>query len=103
MKRLCCVALTAAMLMIPMPTVSAVGTSASAAILMEAAPELKSNEQLVVESQKYLADKYTADASRWGEIDAERWNAFYRWLNENDLMEAEIPMDAGFTNDYLPD
>lgn len=36
MKRLCCVALTAAMLMIPMPTVSAVGTSASAAILMEA-------------------------------------------------------------------
>ena len=75
----------------------------AAAILMEAAPELKSNEQLVVESQKYLADKYTADASRWGEIDAERWNAFYRWLNENDLMEAEIPMDAGFTNDYLPD
>ena len=75
----------------------------AAAILMEAAPELKSNEQLVVESQKYLADKYTADASRWGEIDAERWNAFYRWLNENNLMEAEIPMDAGFTNDYLPD
>ncbi|MBQ2739488.1 MAG: ABC transporter substrate-binding protein [Oscillibacter sp.] len=74
----------------------------AAAILLEAAPELKSNEQLVVESQKYLADQYVADASRWGEIDPARWDAFYGWLNENDLMEADIPAGAGFTNDYLP-
>ena len=70
--------------------------------MLEAAPELKSNEQLVVESQKYLADQYVADASRWGEIDPARWDAFYGWLNENDLMEADIPAGAGFTNDYLP-
>lgn len=31
--------------------------------------------------QEYLADKYQADAARWGYIDPARWNAFYGWLN----------------------
>lgn len=74
----------------------------AAAILMEAAPELGSNEKLVVESQKYLSQQYIADASRWGEFDAARWDGFYAWLNENALVEEEIPAGAGFTNDYLP-
>ena len=74
----------------------------AAAILMEAAPELGSNEKLVVESQKYLSQQYIADASRWGEFDAARWDGFYAWLNENGLVEEEIPAGAGFTNDYLP-
>ena len=74
----------------------------AAAILMEAAPELGSNEKLVVESQKYLSQQYIADAGRWGEFDAARWDGFYAWLNENGLVEEEIPAGAGFTNDYLP-
>ena len=74
----------------------------AADILLEQCPELKSNRELVVESQKYLADKYTADASQWGIFDAERWNAFYNWLNENDLVSADIPENTGFSNDYLP-
>ena len=75
---------------------------AAADILMNSAPELKSNAQLVYASQRYLADKYTADAQRWGEFDANRWSAFYQWLNENDLLENEIDTDCGFTNEYLP-
>ena len=74
----------------------------AAAILMEAAPELGSNEKLVVESQKYLSKQYIADAPRWGEFDAARWDGFYAWLNDNGLVEEEIPAGAGFTNDYLP-
>ena len=74
----------------------------AAAILMEAAPELGSNEKLVVESQKYLSKQYIADAPRWGEFDAARWDGFYAWLNENGLVEEQIPAGAGFTNDYLP-
>ena len=74
----------------------------AAAILMEAAPELGSNEKLVVESQKYLSQQYIADAGRWGEFDAARGDGFYAWLNENGLVEEEIPAGAGFTNDYLP-
>jgi len=75
----------------------------AADILMEAAPELKSNSELVYASQEYLAAEYIADASRWGEFDADRWADFYDWLNENKLLENEIDPDYGFTNAYLPD
>ena len=75
----------------------------AADILMEAAPELKANAELVYASQAYLADEYIADADRWGVFDADRWNGFYNWLSENDLVESDIPENTGFTNAYLPD
>ncbi|MBE6563131.1 MAG: ABC transporter substrate-binding protein [Ruminococcaceae bacterium] len=75
----------------------------AADILMEAAPELKSNSELVYASQEYLAAEYISDASRWGEFDGERWAAFFRWLNENSLVEGELEPDFGFTNEYLPE
>ena len=74
----------------------------AADILMEAAPELKSNSELVYKSQEYLAKEYKSDASRWGEFDSKRWSAFYSWLNENDLLEEDIDINHGFTNKYLP-
>lgn len=73
----------------------------AAQILCEASPEL--DAQLVEASQEYLSDQYKAEVERWGYIDPERWNAFYQWLNENGLNETEIPVDAGFSNDYLPE
>lgn len=73
----------------------------AADILMEAAPELKSNPELVYASAEYLAGEYIADASRWGEMDAERWAAFFSWLNENELLEDVVDPYAGFTNDFL--
>lgn len=72
----------------------------AAKILCEQVPEL--DLEMVTESQKWLADQYTADAERWGYIDPARWDAFYSWLQENDL-SGEIPAGTGFTNDYLPD
>lgn len=72
----------------------------AADILCEAAPEL--DKKLVMASQKYLADQYQAEAEYWGYIDAERWNNFYKWVNENELVEGEVPLDTGFTNGYLP-
>lgn len=73
----------------------------AAEILCEAAPELDS--ELVVASQEYLAEQYKAEVEQWGYIDPERWNSFYQWLNENGLVENEIPENAGFSNDYLPE
>ncbi len=73
----------------------------AAEILCEAAPEL--DMELVKASQEYLADQYKAEVEQWGYMDPDRWNAFYQWLNENDLTEAEIPENTGFTNDYLPE
>ncbi|WP_313073635.1 ABC transporter substrate-binding protein [Lacrimispora sp.] len=72
----------------------------AAEILLKAAPELDKN--LVIESQKYLADKYQADVDVWGYIDPKRWNRFYNWLNERGLSNPAIPENTGFSNDYLP-
>lgn len=72
----------------------------AADILCKAAPEL--DKELVLASQKYLADRYQAEAKCWGYIDADRWNNFYKWINDNKLVEGEIPLNTAFTNDYLP-
>lgn len=72
----------------------------AAEILLEQVPTL--DKEIVVKSQEYLAGQYKAEESRWGYIDPERWNAFYKWVNENELVEKKIPMNFGFTNDYLP-
>ena len=71
----------------------------AAAILCEQVPEL--DPELIGESQKWLSEQYIADADTWGVIDGDRWNAFYGWLNENGLVEFEIPADHGYTNDFL--
>ena len=72
----------------------------AAEILCKAAPEL--DLELVKASQMYLADKYQAEAEQWGYIDATRWNHFYNWLNEKELVEKDIPENTGFSNEYLP-
>ena len=72
----------------------------AADILCKASPEL--DKELVLASQKYLANQYQAEAEYWGYIDAERWNNFYKWVNDNQLVEGEILMDTGFSNEYLP-
>lgn len=71
----------------------------AAAILVEAAPEV--DLDLTLASQRFLADRYVADAERWGVFDPERWDAFYAWMNEQGLTERPLPMGAGFTNEYL--
>ena len=62
---------------------------------------LKGSEDLVIASQKWLADKYVADAPTWGYIDPERWDPFYAWLYDEGLIEKELPAGTGFSNDYL--
>ena len=72
----------------------------AADILCAAAPEL--DKELVVASQKYLAGQYKADAPYWGYMDENRWNNFYQWVNDHELVEGKVMLDAGFTNEYLP-
>lgn len=71
----------------------------AADILLKHVPELDSEQ--VKKSQAYVSQQYKADVERWGYMDPARWNAFYHWVDENKLFEAEIPENAGFTNDYL--
>ncbi|MEE1314935.1 MAG: ABC transporter substrate-binding protein [Faecalimonas sp.] len=72
----------------------------AAEILCRVAPEL--DEELVRASQRYLSERYQAEAPYWGYMEKERWNAFYQWVNENKLTEDAVPLDTGFTNDFLP-
>lgn len=62
---------------------------------------LKDSEQLVLASQKWLADHYIADAQQWGYIAPERWDRFYTWLSDNNLVEQPLPAGTGYTNEYL--
>lgn len=62
---------------------------------------LAGESELVKESQKWISKEYISDAESWGVIDPARWDAFYNWLNENKLLEKELPAGTGFTNDYL--
>ena len=62
---------------------------------------LNGSEELVKESQKWMAGQYISDAKKWGYIDPARWNNFYKWLTDNKLVEKDISSNVGFTNDYL--
>lgn len=73
----------------------------AAEILLKDNPEL--DAQIVTASQEYLKDEYIADAPKWGYIDSNRWNQFYDWLFENELIGVEIADDFGFTNEFLPE
>lgn len=62
---------------------------------------LKGSEELVTASQKWLANEYKSDVEQWGYIDPARWDGFYQWLWENQLIAKELPAGTGFSNDYL--
>lgn len=71
----------------------------AAEILLSADDAL--SEDLVKASQEWMRDKYKDEGVEWGYIDPERWGAFYRWLNEEKLLEGELSPEAGFTNEFI--
>ena len=72
----------------------------AAEILVKHAPEL--DLELITASQKYLAKEYKAEVAQWGYIDQTRWDNFYTWLADNQLIPKKLKAGEGFTNDYLP-
>ena len=73
----------------------------AAEILIKNAPELKDKKDFILESQKYLSKQYASNKDHWGEFDANRWNAFYRWINENKITKQPLAENTGFSNDYI--
>ncbi len=67
--------------------------------LLAHAPEL--DEELVLASQEWLADRYRGEAEIWGIQHLETWESYSRWLFEFGLIE-EIPdSEKAFTNEFL--
>lgn len=71
----------------------------AAEILVKHVPEL--DLDLIKASQHFLAKEYKAEVTKWGTFDGARWNRFYAWLYDNQLIEMPIAENVGFTNDYL--
>lgn len=75
----------------------------SAKILIKYNPELAKNKDLILASQKYLSSVYASNPEKWGEIDSKRWNEFYNWVNNQNILKEKIPLNKGFSNEYLKD
>jgi ABC-type nitrate/sulfonate/bicarbonate transport system substrate-binding protein len=75
----------------------------AAEILVENAPELEEQADFVSASQAWISERYAENPEEWGYIDEERWNAFYDWLYENDLVETDLTETQRFTNEFLGD
>jgi ABC-type nitrate/sulfonate/bicarbonate transport system substrate-binding protein len=72
----------------------------AAKILLKYAPEL--DEKIVVESQKYLAGQYKADAEKWGYQKEEVWRRYAEWLHSTGFLKEMIDVTKAFTNEFLP-
>ncbi|WP_258535533.1 ABC transporter substrate-binding protein [Bacillus sp. 03113] len=72
----------------------------SAEILLNYAPEI--NKELAIESQKFLSDKYQAEASEWGIMKADVWTNYAKFMKENHLIKKNLNVNDAFTNEFLP-
>nr|WP_314278070.1 ABC transporter substrate-binding protein [uncultured Peptostreptococcus sp.] len=75
--------------------------SGAADILSKAVPEL--NKDLVKASQEYLAKLYKDDAPRWGEMKADVWKNYAKFMKDNGLIKNNLKVDEAFTNEFLPE
>lgn len=78
---------------------AAINPEKAGQILIQENPNL--DAKLVQASQEYVSGQYFAESTRFGFIDAARWSRFFAWINEKQILENQIPEDAGFTNDFL--
>jgi len=81
-------------------TSAALDPDAAAEHLLDYAPEL--DRDLVVASQRWLAEVTERDVSRWGFQETTVWVDFAAWALDNGLIEAAIDPLAAFSNAYLP-
>lgn len=71
----------------------------SAKILHQYSPEY--DLDMLMKSQEFINGEYMAEETRWGYIEEDRWNGFFEWAWNHDVIDNDLT-DIGFTNDYLP-
>lgn len=71
----------------------------AADILIKEAPEI--NQELVKESQKFLSDRYQADATTWGLQKEEVWQRYADWMFKNGFIEKNIDVTNAYTNEFV--
>ena len=73
----------------------------AAKILAKFAPD--NSLDMLTLSQKYLADKYIADASRFGEMKDSVWDGYTQFCQEYGVIPKAITADQLYTNEFLPE
>ncbi len=71
----------------------------AADILILEVPEI--NQELVKESQKFLSERYQADAEYWGLQKEEVWQRYTDWLSENGFIKESIDVTKAYTNRFV--
>ena len=61
---------------------------------------LKGSKDLVYASQDWISKEYLDDNGKWGSIDDNRWNTFYKWLYDNKLTTNDLT-GKGFNNEWI--
>jgi ABC-type nitrate/sulfonate/bicarbonate transport system substrate-binding protein len=72
----------------------------AAEILLAAAPEL--DREVVLASQRWVSPRYLAEASRWGEQSAARWQTYADWMTSQGILAETLDTGQAFSNEYLP-
>jgi ABC-type nitrate/sulfonate/bicarbonate transport system substrate-binding protein len=72
----------------------------AAEILLAAAPEL--DREVVLASQRWVSPRYVAEASRWGEQSAVRWQTYADWMTSQGILAETLDTGQAFSNEYLP-
>ncbi|MBS5949146.1 MAG: ABC transporter substrate-binding protein [Clostridium sp.] len=71
----------------------------SAKILVSQVPEI--SEELAIESQIYLKDKYKEDTEVFGEMKESVWDNYTKFLYDNKLINVEMKSSEAYTNEFL--
>ena len=70
----------------------------AADIFLSYSPE--TDVEIAKKSQLYLSGQYKAEVSQWGYISPERWNGFFNWLTDKEIIQESLE-NKGFTNEFL--
>ena len=57
--------------------------------------------EMLIESQEYLAKKYSEGSTLWGLMKDEVWNDYTEFMVETGLIEKGIPASECYTNEFL--
>ncbi|MGN0025837.1 MAG: ABC transporter substrate-binding protein [Clostridium sp.] len=71
----------------------------AAKLLVSKVPEI--SEELAIESQKYLADKYMEGTNIWGEMKDSVWDNYTKFLYDNKLINKDMKASEAYTNEFL--
>lgn len=73
----------------------------AAKILSKYAPDYEL--EMLTKSQEYLADKYIADAPRFGEMKDSVWDGYTAFCQEYGVIGKAVAADQLYTNEFLPE